>query len=213
MMALNHHREGSVKHRRTTCFVLLLGTVLTLSACQQDSGTTATEGISSTTADDPWAGKTIDGVIQLKWEDLIPAGGNPETLYDKVSQHSLMTTENDDPLSQAVLAVTRTLSDRHPVVTSLNGRRVRMAGLVVPLEGDGETMTEFLLVAYYGACIHVPPPPANQIVYIKAGPLKVKATELFGSVWVTGQLRTDYSHSEVGDAGYTIEAEKVEPYE
>ena len=208
-----------MKHTRTCLPLCLLGAVLALSACKQDTATPSSANAPSasenqrTETNDPWSDKTVDGVVQIKWEDLMPAGGNPETLYDKVSKRSLMTTENDDPFSQAVLAVARTISDRAPVVESLNGKRVRMAGLVVPLEGDGETVSEFLLVAYYGACIHVPPPPANQIVYVKTGQVRVDEPGLFGSVWVTGKLLTDYTRSEVGDAGYIIEAEKVEPYE
>jgi hypothetical protein len=90
---------------------------------------------------------------------------------------------------------------------------VHIAGLVVQLETDGERMREFLLVAYYGACIHVPPPPSNQIIYVRTGPEGVDETELFGSVWVTGRLSTQYIESDVGDAGYLIQAEKVEAYE
>lgn len=199
-------------------FPFALCAVLLLSACQQEatsvssnSAGTAAPGNAVGTAD-PWSGKTVDGITQLKWADLIPPG-NRETLYDKVSKRSLMTEENDDPFSKTILAVTRVISDHAPVVESLNGRRVRLAGLVVPLEWQGEKMSEFLLVPYFGACVHVPPPPANQIVYVKTTTEPVDMLPLFGSVSVTGKLITDYSHREEGDAGYTIESEKVELYE
>ncbi len=54
-----------------------------------------------------------------------------------------------------------------PVVKELDGQQVKLPGYIVPLEvsEEGRT-TEFLLVPYYGACIHVPPPPSNQIVHI-----------------------------------------------
>ena len=68
-----------------------------------------------------------------------------------------------------------------------------------------------LLVPYFGACIHVPPPSSNRIVYVKtvAGcPLK----ELFDPVWVTGEIRTEAHPNEVGDAGYTMQATIIEPY-
>jgi len=163
-------------------------------------------------ADDPWASKVKDGLIQLKWEDLIPPGSS-KTLYEKVKDKSLLSPGNTDPFSRTVMKVARKISDKPPVVQSLNGRRVRLAGLVVPLEGDGQQMSEFLLVAYFGACIHVPPPPSNQIVYVTTGEKKVDEPPLFGSVWVTGTLNTQYSTNDVGDAGYTLHAEKVEPYE
>ena len=54
------------------------------------------------------------------------------------------------------------------VVAELNGKRVRIGGYVVPLDFEATTIKEFLLVPFVGACIHVPPPPANQIVYVKA---------------------------------------------
>ncbi len=54
-----------------------------------------------------------------------------------------------------------------PVVKSLDGQQVKLPGYIVPLEVNEEgRTTEFLLVPYYGACIHVPPPPPNQIVHI-----------------------------------------------
>jgi len=195
---------------------LALLAALALGACQQEEAPSAqgTAAVAPGPGEhDPWADRRKEGVIQLAWEDLVPPGGDSLTLYDKVSRRSLMTAENEDPFSKALLAAAHAVSSRAPVVVSLNGQRVRLAGLVVPLEGDGEKMSEFLLVPYFGACIHVPPPPANQIVYVTTGKQKVDEPPLFGSVWVTGRLTTDYSSSEVGDAGYTLEAEKVEPYE
>jgi hypothetical protein len=48
----------------------------------------------------------------------------------------------------------------------LDEQEVRIPGFVVPLEGDAKTVTAFLLVPYFGACIHVPPPPTNQVIYV-----------------------------------------------
>ena len=187
---------------------------LALSACQQDEASSGnTTGPATAGSETQWAGKSVDGVLQLEWKDLLPSEGNSETLYHQVSRQSLLTPENEDPFSKAILAAAHAVSSRAPVVESLNGKRIRLAGLVVPLEGDGEQMSEFLLVPYFGACVHVPPPPSNQIVYVKTGANKVDEPVLFGSVTVTGTLLTVYSHNEAGDTGYTLEAETVEPYE
>jgi len=101
--------------------------------------------------------------------------------------------------------------DRPPrVVTSLNGKRVRIGGYVVPLDFESTTVKEFLLVPFVGACIHVPPPPANQIVYVKAG----KGFEIgnaFDPVTVTGTIKTETAFTGLADAGYSIDAETVEP--
>ncbi|UCH74828.1 MAG: DUF3299 domain-containing protein, partial [Rhodospirillales bacterium] len=53
---------------------------------------------------------------------------------------------------------------------SLSGQSIRMGGYLLPLEFTGKATTEFLLVPYVGACIHTPPPPANQIVHVSYPP-------------------------------------------
>ena len=98
------------------------------------------------------------------------------------------------------------------MVEALNGKLVKMPGFVVPLEFDGTEVSEFLLVPYFGACIHVPPPPANQIVYVKSQK-KGLIDGLFDVVWVTGKMNTVRFNSDLGEAGYTLEASAVVPYE
>lgn len=96
----------------------------------------------------------------------------------------------------------------------LDGLEARIPGFVVPIETDGEgNLKEFFLVPYFGACIHVPPPPANQIVYVTTGeePASIRGT--FDTVWVTGTLHTERTRQEKGTAGYTIRAEEVAPYD
>lgn len=190
---------------------LLLGALLLPGCGGEEPAPTA--GAAESAADDQWKEKRSGGILQLDWPDLIPTDVDPQTLYDKVSRQSLMTPENEDPFSQAVLAVTRAISARSPVVDSLNGEQVRLSGLVVPLEWHGDTLNEFLLVPYLGACVHVPPPPANQIVYVRMQQEPVDMLGLFDAVTVTGTLLTVYSEREEGDAAYTLEAERVEPYE
>jgi uncharacterized protein len=70
---------------------------------------------------------------------------------------------------------------------SLNGVKVKMPGYALPLEFDGKKVKEFLLVPWVGACIHTPPPPPNQIVYVKLGE-DMKMRSRFEPVWVTGTL-------------------------
>jgi hypothetical protein len=95
------------------------------------------------------------------------------------------------------------------VVTELDGKRVRIGGYVVPLDFEATSIKEFLLVPFVGACIHVPPPPANQIIYVKAeGGFDV--TGSFDPVTVTGTIRTVTAFTGLADAGYSIEADAVE---
>jgi uncharacterized protein len=95
------------------------------------------------------------------------------------------------------------------VVTELDGKRVRIGGYVVPLDFEATTVKEFLLVPFVGACIHVPPPPPNQIVYVKTA----KGFDVEGSfdpVYVTGALKVSSQYTGLAETGYSIEAEKVE---
>lgn len=95
----------------------------------------------------------------------------------------------------------------------LDGQVVRMPGFVVPLEDYVESASEFLLVPYYGACVHVPPPPPNQMVYVE---MKDRREAQFGwwePIWLEGTLRINTVESPYGVVGFTIEGVKVEPYE
>jgi hypothetical protein len=96
-----------------------------------------------------------------------------------------------------------------PVVAALDGKRVRIGGYVVSLDFDATRVKEFLLVPFVGACIHVPPPPANQIVYVKSEQgLDVSGT--FDPVWVTGTLKVATAFTGLAEAGYSLVADKVE---
>lgn len=94
----------------------------------------------------------------------------------------------------------------------LNGSQVRLPGFVVPLEGDENNVTEFLLVPYFGACIHVPPPPPNQIVYVKfkeGAPVH----RLWDVIYVVGTLKTETINHELAETGYVIDGIRIEDYD
>ncbi len=94
----------------------------------------------------------------------------------------------------------------------LDGKEVRVPGFVVPLDDFMEDGAEFLLVPYYGACVHTPPPPPNQIIFVQmAGKKSVKLT-LFDAVWMHGKLKIATVESPYGTVGFTLEGVKMEPY-
>ena len=159
---------------------------------------------------DPWAAKLKDGVLELAWEDLIPPDFTMDSLNKKYQVDDL---EDDDPRAAKVMQAIQDELNNAPVVESLDGRTVKLPGFVLPLEGDGKKVSEFLLVPYFGACIHVPPPPSDQIVYVKTGPKGAAVRRMFDTVWVTGKLIVSRFSNDLGNAGYTLEADKVEPYE
>ena len=99
-----------------------------------------------------------------------------------------------------------------PTVAALDGKKVKIPGYVVPLEFDGQTeLNEFLLVPYYGACIHTPPPPANQVVHaLPKSPIIVENT--YDPVYAIGVIRTQKSSTNLAETGYTLDIEQVVPY-
>lgn len=94
----------------------------------------------------------------------------------------------------------------------LDGKLVRLPGFVVPLDDFQEEGAEFLLVPYYGACVHTPPPPPNQIVMVEMSGRKSVKLNLFDAVWMSGRLKISSIESPYGTVGYQLEGMKVEPY-
>jgi len=94
----------------------------------------------------------------------------------------------------------------------LEGKMVRIPGFVVPLDDFQEEGAEFLLVPYYGACVHTPPPPPNQIVMVGMTGKKAIKLNLFDAVWMSGRLKIASVESPYGTVGYQLEGLKVEPY-
>lgn len=99
------------------------------------------------------------------------------------------------------------------------GTEVRLPGYVLPLEFDGQKVTSFLLVPYAGACIHTPPPPANQMVHVTY-PDGIEVSGLFTPVWIEGKMSAEFlvqdvSFSDGGsrvEVGYEMSAESVDLY-
>lgn len=158
----------------------------------------------------PFRAQPVAEVRELDWDALIPPDWLPEKL---MSDYKADELEDDDPRAQELMNKLKALWDKAPVVPELDGAAIRLPGFVVPLETSGDKVSEFLLVPYYGACIHVPPPPANQTVYVVTEQGKATRQELFDTVWVTGTMAVKRTSSEAGETGYTIYATDVSPYE
>ncbi len=150
-------------------------------------------------------------VRQLEWDDLIPKGWDPFAELGALRERSGGEIADDSPEADALMRKFLTSGRSAPVVGELDGQAVKLPGYVVPLDFQGQDVTEFLLVPYFGACIHVPPPPANQIVYVKSA-AAYRLGSMFDAVWVTGTLQTQTHLNDIGDAGYTLEASMIEAY-
>lgn len=158
-------------------------------------------------------------ITEIDWEVLIPQDWNPNQAFED------MTDEEYYALSETELVIleqsVQAMFDAAPVVEAFNGQQVRIPGFVLPLEYSGTLLKEFLLVPYFGACTHTPPPPANQIIY---GKLKTgaKFESIYLPVWITGTLTTTRSQSELTESGvangvdvqsaYAMDVQLIEPY-
>ncbi len=98
-------------------------------------------------------------------------------------------------------------------LAALEGKLVKVPGFTVPLEDFASSATEFLLVPYVGACIHTPPPPPNQLVYIEMDEGKRAKMDGWNPVWVEGVLTIEMTESVYGYVGFTITGQRVYPYE
>jgi hypothetical protein len=191
-----------------------------------------------------------DGARQLMWDDLIPAAlRNADPLADLGPDDrnlvywvmdSLATLPKRGPKTEDLFEeVGDALADlkaagvdfekRSAAVTAretgiaeeLNGQRVRIPGYLLPLDPRQGRGTDFLLVPWVGACIHTPPPPPNQIVFVKTATERgytLKA--LFDPVWVSGVISAKSMAKNLFladgsadvDIGYALRADTIAPY-
>ena len=98
------------------------------------------------------------------------------------------------------------------VRADLNKKEVRIPGFIVPLEFDDEqTVTQFFLVPYFGACLHMPPPPPNQIILVNS-PQGVQLSALYDPFWVKGELHTTFQENDMATSAYSMAMLDLEPY-
>jgi uncharacterized protein len=162
--------------------------------------------LTAAAADDKAA--TAGTYREVGWLALVPKDWKPQDRLDKKKAQSL---QDGDALAQEMMRELREILDTAPTVPALDGAAVRLPGYVVPLEQTKDGLTEFLLVPYYGACIHTPPPPANQIVHVSSR-TPMKGFQSMSAVWVKGVLRTTRKDSSMGVSGYSLELAGMENY-
>ena len=142
-------------------------------------------------------------ILDLDWKELLPEGERshftavaPPPVHDSRG-------EGGPPAVQA---------QDFTVNKSLEGATVRLPGFIVPLEAvKSGDVSEFLLVPYFGSCIHVPPPPPNQIVYVHTGK-RSGIESIYDAYWITGKLHLQTKNTRLGSTAYELSAEKIEVY-
>ena len=145
---------------------------------------------------------------EITWEELVPSGWDP---MKDLRELNFGILSDADPRAQQAMKKLREIWDNAPTNAAVDGQKVRIPGYVVPLEESKAGMKEFLLVPYFGACIHTPPPPSNQILHVL--PAKpAQSLRSMDTIWVSGTLRVARHDSYMGASSYRLEAMQIEPY-
>lgn len=143
----------------------------------------------------------------ISWEELIPSDWDPSADFKNID---LGNFNDADPRAISALQKLRKAWDNAPTNPLLNQQQIRIPGFVVPPDIENGKVGAFLLVPYFGGCLHTPPPPANQIIEVQLA--QAQTIKTMDAVWVSGQLESVRSQTELGTAGYRLNAVKVTPY-
>jgi hypothetical protein len=99
-----------------------------------------------------------------------------------------------------------------PSLKKMDGTIVRVPGFVIPLEDNEQSVSEFLLVPYPLACIHVPAPPPNLIVHVKMDKGKKVAFDFYAPIWAQGRLKIQTTQNMYTESSYFMAGLLIEPY-
>ena len=167
-------------------------------------GDPITDLLSSPAAGAEASAPTVAGFRAVEWDDLIAPGLSGEEIYERYREQ-IEAVKPGSPKLDEIYAEMNDEYDAASVNPALNSQKIQLAGFVAPLTFDGEKITEFLLVPYFGACIHVPPPPLNQVVVITlAEGESLSLEDSWGAVWVAGTLDAGVTDTDLATAGYSI---------
>lgn len=137
---------------------------------------------------------------EITWDDLIPPG----VPYSEIIAEGEIDMQND---------VWRPIFDDNATKLNptLNGAYIKMPGYIIPIDISSAGVSSFVLVPYVGACIHTPPPPPNQLVFVTTD-TPWPSEELWDPVWVTGQMQHEIQATDVAETGYALKADEMEAY-
>lgn len=161
-----------------------------------------------------------DKYKKIEWEELIPKDWDAEKIIDKIFKgikiEDISEDEEfsgDDKKIDKAIKELRKVLDNAPVKDSMNGKYIKIVGYIAPLEyTESRTIKEFFLVPYFGGCIHSPPPPANQIIYVKSKN-GIDLDLMQETVIVSGKLEIKrVPKKDMGVAGYFMQLDNIEIY-
>jgi uncharacterized protein len=137
------------------------------------------------------------------WQFLAPPSWKADDLYKGIDLSKL---QDNDPKAVELLKKVQEIWSNAPVNPVLNGQKISIKGYVVPLDGDMQHVKQFLLVPYFGACIHAPPPPSNQVIHVYGIPNAIVFDHDNYYIKVSGMLEVAHSDTSLGAAGYKMKA-------
>jgi len=168
-----------------------------------------------------YAGSESAAYTTLDWIDLIPEDdleallNPPDVLYDMVDGpegdilEQITGTIGDDKNSSRYLQALVSTK----VKPEYNNRKVKIPGFIVPLEfDDNQLITTFFLVPYFGACIHLPPPPPNQIIY-STYDKGITLDMMYDPFWIEGTMTTTLTENDLATASYAMTVEQLTLYD
>jgi len=168
----------------------------------------AAESLASSAPDDiPFGSEFAEGTLQTEGSQLAEGSQSSEgSEFTDISDDFFdLETDFAEDAFQAALVSTN-------IVEAFNGQSVRVPGFIVPVEYDDDlTITEFFVVPYFGACIHMPPPPPNQIIYVtyEQG---FKLDNLYTPFWISGEMNTGMTTNALGTSAYSLQMDSFELY-
>ena len=149
---------------------------------------------------------------EIDWDELMPEGYRLEDILAKYQSRIDILQDDSEEAWQLYQTIEEDIANA-PLNEKLNEQWIKLPGFIAPIKHKGTLITEFLLVPYFGACIHVPPPPVNQIVFVKtAQGHGIETYDAFKPVWVMGQISVQRKKTDVGEAGYRISEATIAPY-
>lgn len=179
-----------------------------------------------TAAASPYWGIAPGDPLPIMWHDLMPEGAEEELLRQQDEFYRMLEQRyraNTTRLADAAASTIDSIEEgseldympqfgNFDVVEELDGQLIRIPGYVVPFDFNLSRKHEaFLFVPYMGACIHTPPPPPNQIIYVRADPA-VRIKDIWEPYWLEGDLQGEEVRNDTGDAAYSLTLTTIDPY-
>jgi hypothetical protein len=155
----------------------------------------------------------------IEWADLLPDADFLALMEPPEELNNIEDGSLDDQLSSQVFNALSLAGDSRyqqalvstNVRSEYNQQKVRIAGFVVPITAEGQMVTEFFLVPYYGACIHMPPPPPNQLIFSQFSK-SIKIDDIYYPYWVEGTLSTTLTENDLAISAYSLNIDNMSKY-